>query len=262
MVMEPVIDSHAHLDHLDFKDAVEGVLARAREATVSQIITVASTLESARASLKLAQEHPELFATAGIHPHDAADARPGDMQEVEDLGRLPAVVAVGETGLDYHYDLSPREKQRELFARHAEMALRLDKPLIIHIREAHDDAVAILKEVRGPEIKGVVHCFTGDLPQARQYLKMGLHISFSGIVTFPKSEQIQEVAAWAPVDRILVETDSPYLAPVPFRGKRNEPSYVVHTGAFVARLRKMEVDELARITSQNTRALFGLPCSA
>ena len=257
--MDTFIDSHAHLDHLDFKDATEEVLARARESGVSQIITVASTLQSTRACLALAREHPGLFATAGIHPHDAADARPGDMESVEELVSSPAVVAVGETGLDYHYDLSPRPQQRDLMARHVEVSGRLDKPLVIHVREAHDDAVAILKETHCQPLKGVIHCFTGDLPQARQYIELGLYISFSGIVTFPKSKEIQEVAAWAPADRILVETDSPYLAPVPFRGKRNEPSFVVHTGAFVARLRELEVGELARITSKNTRALFGLP---
>jgi TatD DNase family protein len=251
------IDSHAHLDHQDFAGALEGVLARAREAGVEQIVNVASNRDSSRACLRLAETHDWIFATAGIHPHDAAAAAPGDLAEVERLCAHTRVVAVGETGLDYHYDFSPRPQQRECFARCVEIARRVDKPLVIHIREAHQDAMAILRQAG--VLRGVVHCFTGDPSQAREIIELGLHISFSGIVTFPKAKEIQAAAAWIPSGRLLIETDAPYLAPVPHRGRRNEPAYVVHTAESVARLRQLGVEELARLAAANTRTLFGLP---
>jgi TatD DNase family protein len=253
------IDSHAHLDHPDLRGDVDGILERARGVGLTQILTVASTLESSRACIALSEQHAELFATVGIHPHDAGAAGPDDLQRVEELTAHPRVVAVGETGLDYHYDFSPRPVQRDFFARHVELALRVQKPLVIHLREAHDDAVAILEPGCRRGARGVVHCFTGDRAEAERWVAAGLHISFSGIVTFPKSRSIQEAAAWVPADRILVETDAPYLAPVPHRGKRNEPAFVVRTAEFVARLRGVPPDELLALAAENARRLFALP---
>jgi TatD DNase family protein len=255
-----LVDTHAHLDHEDFAGEVDLVIARAREAGVSTILTVASSLESARRSLAIASSHPGLFSTAGIHPHDAAAAAPTDIEEV---GRIaassPLVVAIGETGLDYHYDFSPRPAQRENLARNVELAKHSDRPLVLHVREAHDDLVAILREIAGLPVRGVVHCFSGTVSEAHEYLEMGLLLSFSGIVTFPRSAEVREAAASAPLDRILVETDAPYLAPVPHRGRRNEPALVVHTAALVASLRGIPLDELARATGANARSLFALP---
>ena len=261
--MDGAIDSHAHLDHEDFAGAVDEVLRRARAAGVVQIVTVASSLASARVCVALAEQHAELFAKAGIHPHDAAAARPEDLPAIEELAAHPRVVAIGETGLDYHYDFSPRAKQRESFARCAELARRRGRPLVIHIREAHADAVAVLREVYGPggPVAGVVHCFTGTMPEARVYLELGLHLSFSGIVTFPKAREIQTVAGWAPAERILVETDAPYLAPAPHRGRRNEPAYVVHTAQLVAQLRRMPPADLVALAAGNTRRLFQMPAA-
>jgi TatD DNase family protein len=252
------IDSHAHLDHTDFAGALEGVLTRAREAGVEQIVNVASNRDSSLACLRLAEAHDWIFATAGIHPHDAADAAPDDPAEIERLCAHARVVAVGETGLDYHYDFSPRPQQRESFARCVDIARRVNKPLVIHIREAHADAMTILRQAGGA-VRGVVHCFTGDPAQAREIVELGLLVSFSGIVTFPKAREIQAAAAAVPADRLLIETDSPYLAPVPHRGRRNEPAYVVHTAEAVACLRQLSVEELASLAAVNTRALFGLP---
>lgn len=253
------IDSHAHLDDEAFAQDVPEVLTRAREAGLAQVITVASDLASTRRCLKLAAEHPWLFATAGVHPHEAGAAAPGDLDRLAELGADPKVVAVGETGLDYHYDLSPREDQRQWMAQCVALALELDKPLVVHVREAFEDVVAILSAEGGSGLRGVIHCFTGDTPQARRYLDMGLYLSFSGIITFSKAEAIREVARWAPLDRILVETDSPYLAPVPHRGRRNEPAYVVRTAEALAKLRGLPLEELADATTRNTRTLFALP---
>jgi TatD DNase family protein len=257
--MTEYIDSHAHLDHEDFVEGAAPVLGRARTAGVVQIVVVASSLKSTRSSMALAVQHPNLFATAGIHPHDVAQAPPDDLAAVETLAHDDHVVAVGETGLDYHYDFSPREVQREYFARTVEMASRVGKPLVIHVREAHSDAIDILRETGGGALRGVMHCYTGTAEQARPYLDLGLHLSFSGILTFPKSHEIQEAAKVAPADRILVETDSPYLAPVPHRGKRNEPAYLVYTVAFLAGLRGLSTEEAAALTAANARELFSLP---
>jgi len=253
------IDSHAHLDHEDFAGEVEAVLERAWAAGLAQIINVASTLISSRACLALAEREPRVFATAGIHPHDAARAEPGDLDEVERLAAHTRVVAVGETGLDFHYDFSPRPVQQELFTAHAGLALRVGKPLVVHVREAHEEALEILRDACGRGARGVIHCFTGGPAEARRYVELGLFISFSGIVTFPKAREIQEAAAWVPADRILVETDAPYLAPIPHRGRRNEPAFVVKTAEHVARLRGLPAPELIELAAANTRRLFGLP---
>lgn len=257
--MTTCIDSHAHLDAEEDNNHLEDILTRAHQAGVSHIINVASNIESTRKCIELAVQHSNLFATAGIHPHDVSHAQLSDLTVVEELAGHERVVGIGETGLDYHYDFSPPSEQRIFFSKTVEIAHRLHKPLIIHIREAHEDARQILQSSAEGTIKGVVHCFTGNLEQAKQYVTMGLYLSFSGILTFPKAEEIRQAAAWAPLDRILCETDSPYLAPIPHRGKRNEPAFVIHTLQALAQLRQLPLKEMARITSHNTQVLFSLP---
>ena len=256
------IDSHAHLNHEDFSgDGDEReILERAQEAGVVGVITVASDLTSTQQCIKLAEDHDPLFATAGIHPHDVGRTRSEEMAAIETLATHQQVVGIGETGLDYHYDFSPREQQREFFSWSAELACRVKKPLIIHIRESHDDVLSVLREVVGRrEISGVVHCFSGNLSEARQYLDLGLYLSFSGLVTFAKADEIRQVAGWAPAERIMVETDAPYLAPVPHRGKRNEPAFLMHTIAALGKIRGLSLVETASLTADNTRRLFSLP---
>jgi TatD DNase family protein len=228
---------------------------------VGTLICIGSgaTLDEVRNAVSLAESHVTIWAAVGIHPHDVARMPADAMAEIERLAvSHPRVVAVGETGLDFHYNYSPPEAQKQSMRDFIRIAHRAKKPVSFHIREAHDDARAIMAEERIAEVGGVIHCFTGNLADAKAYVAMGLHISFSGIVTFKSARDIQEAAAWVPADRILVETDCPYLAPVPMRGKRNEPAYLVHTAELVARLRGVSADDLAASAAANTRRLFRL----
>jgi TatD DNase family protein len=252
-----LIDSHAHLDFEQFDSDREQVLQRARDSGVERIITVGTDLESSVAALQLAQRFDALVAAAGVHPHSAGAFDDGDWPQLAALWAAREVCAVGETGLDYHYDHSPRPRQRELFARHLEASGDVGLPLIIHVREAYDDAFAAIADSGLPS-GGVLHCFTGGVAEAEKALELGLYVSFSGIATFPKAETIREAAQRVPADRLLVETDAPYLAPVPKRGKRNEPSFVVHTAQRVAEARGESYDALCAQTRENTRRLFGL----
>ena len=233
-----LIDSHCHLEPKDFaKDGVderEDVIARARAAGVGAMICVGSgaSLAEVRNAVALAETHDDIWAAVGIHPHDVARIPDGALDEIERLALThPRVVAVGETGLDYHYNHSPADSQQEHLRLFAQLARRAHKPLSLHIRDAHDDALRILAEEKADEVGGVVHCFTGNLADAQRWVALGFHISFSGVITFKSAEAIREAAAWVPLDRMLVETDCPYLAPVPMRGNANEPAYIVHTAA-------------------------------
>ncbi|HEY7954095.1 MAG TPA: TatD family hydrolase [Polyangia bacterium] len=260
-----LIDSHCHLEAKDFGDEREAVIARARAAGVDELICVGSgsSLDEVQNAVALAESHPRIWAAIGIHPHEVARMPEGALAEIERLATShPRVVAVGETGLDYHYDYSPRETQREALRAFIAIARRANKPLSFHLRDAHDDARRIFAEERVDEVGGVIHCFTGTLADAQAYVALGLHVSFSGVLTFKSAEAVREAAAWIPLERLLVETDCPYLAPVPLRGKRNEPAFVVHTAARLAELKGLPVEELARIASANTRRLFRLPDGA
>ncbi|MDI6906868.1 MAG: TatD family hydrolase [Thermoanaerobacterales bacterium] len=248
-------DTHAHLDDKKFAPDLHEVVRRAQEAGVTTILTVASGLSSASASVALAERFPFIWAAVGVHPHEAAAAPKDYLSRVADLARHPKVVAVGEIGLDYHYDFSPRPVQREVFQAQMELAHELGRPVIVHSREAGEDTLAILREAGHG--RGVMHCFSGDRAMAGECLDLGYHISFAGVITFPRSEALRQVAASVPLDRLLVETDCPYLAPVPKRGRRNEPAFVVYTARAVAELRGMTLDELAARTTANARALFG-----
>ena len=256
-----LVDSHAHLDFDDFRGDVDGVVARAAAVGVDRIVVVGLWRSPGNFgnALELARSRPEVFAaTIGIHPHECAQVPEVDWEESARLAADPSVVAVGETGLDYHYDLSPRETQRESFRRSIRIAREAGKPVVVHVREADADCAALLREEGVPPAGGVIHCFTGDWPAARTYLDEGLHISVAGIVTFKTAGEIREAVRLVPRDRLLVETDSPFLAPVPFRGKRNEPAHVVHVAAKVAEIWGVTEGEVAEITTGNAVRFFRL----
>lgn len=256
-----LIDSHAHLERADYADLDE-VVARAAAAGVRRIVTIGlwRAPGSFGDALALAAARPGTFsATIGIHPHECARVPEADWQESERLAHDPRVVGVGETGLDFHYDLSPREVQEACFRRSLRIARAAGKPVVIHLREADAAAERILREEGLPAAGGVVHCFTGDAASARTWLALGLHVSVAGIATFRTAEAIREAVRLVPRDRLLVETDSPFLAPVPLRGRRNEPAHVVHVAAKVAEVWGVPLEEVAALTTANARRLFGLP---
>lgn len=259
-MLPQLIDTHAHLDDDRFRDDFASVLDRARAVGLAKIIAIATGLESTRACIALAQSHSMLRASAGIHPNHAAQAGTSDWDQVVEMASGPAVVGIGETGLDRHWNGTPFPMQEDYFARHLELGRMLAKPVIIHCREADADVQRMLQEEfnRAGAIKGVMHSFTGSLELARACLEIGLYISFAGMVTFKNAQSLQKVAAEIPLDRMLVETDSPYLAPVPHRGKRNEPAFVTHTAAFLSSLRSMTAAEFSTATTKNAISLFGL----
>jgi TatD DNase family protein len=255
------IDAHAHLDGEDFAADLDAVIARCREA-LSRVVLVGLWRAPGAFgnALALADRHPELFsATVGVHPHDCARVPEADWAQSALLAANPRVVGVGETGLDYHYDLSPRDVQQSSFRRSIEIAHAARKPVVVHVREADADCARILREEGVPPAVGVIHCFTGDWDAARAYLDLGLFISVAGVVTFKTADPIREAVRRIPRDRLMIETDSPYLAPIPHRGKRNEPAYVIRTAEKVAELWGADVEEVTRVTAENARRLFRLP---
>ena len=254
-----LIDSHCHLDYAPMSPDVEATLARARAAGVEQCVHIGCSPDSMARAVELAQAHPTVFASVGIHPHEARHLDAALLDEIEGLAAAEGVVAVGETGLDYHYDLSPRADQLRAFAEQVELAKRLDMPLVLHIRDAHADAWAVLDEHPPRANPGVVHCFTGTPAEAREWVARGWHVSFSGIATFKKAAGLREAAAELPGERILLETDAPYLAPEPLRGRKNEPANVAFTCVALAAARDEAPEQLAEQAAANTRALFNLP---
>ncbi|MBI3394042.1 MAG: TatD family hydrolase [Nitrospirae bacterium] len=257
-----LVDTHAHLAMKEYDGDRDAVVLRAREAGVSRIVSISTDAASARETVGLAEKFEGVFAGVGVHPHDSGKIRPGDLDEILALAAHPRVVAWGEIGLDYHYDHSPRDVQREVFRRQVALARKAGLPLIVHTREADADTLAVLGEEGARELGGVFHCFSGDAALARAALDMGFHVSFSGIVTFKKAEVLRGVARLIPSDRLLVETDAPYLAPVPHRGKRNEPARVALVAACLAEVRGASVEEVARVTTENAERLFRLPSTA
>ncbi|MDF2874333.1 MAG: ycfH [Sporomusa sp.] len=252
-----LFDSHAHLDDKRFDDDRHEVIVRAAEAGLVGIINAGACMESSARSVALADKHDMIYAAVGIHPHDAKDAKAEDYEQLAAWHSLPKVVAIGEIGLDYYYDLSPREVQQQVFIRQIDVARQLKKPIIIHDRDAHGDILAIVKkEAKG--LTGVFHCFSGSLEMAREVIKLGFYVSFAGPVTFAKDGKLKEVAANMPLERLLVETDCPYLTPQPFRGRRNEPAYVKFTAEEVARVRGIEFAVLAEAATANTKELFNI----
>jgi TatD DNase family protein len=254
-----LVDTHCHLDPQYFPSGPDEVLARAREAGVGGfvVIGVGTDLAAARAAVALAKRMSERAGAAvGVHPHDAVTLDDAALAELSALTLEPEVVAIGEIGLDYHYDHSPREVQRAAFARLIGLARERKKPIVVHTRNAPTETIDILTSEGARDVGGVIHCFSEDQPFAEKALDLGFDLSFSGIVTFKTSLAIQQVARWAPLDRILVETDSPYLAPIPKRGKPNEPAYVVHTARRVAELRGIAFEALAEATTVNAERAF------
>jgi len=258
-----MIDSHCHLDGAYYGEERAGVLARARQAGVTAFVCVGVGRGTAAAeeAVAIAAAEPDVFATVGVHPHDTAEATEEHWATFERLAGAPRVVGIGETGLDYHYDHAPRDVQQGAYRRSIALARAAGLPVVSHVRDAHLDAAAILA-AEAPAAGGVIHCFTGGVPEARAYLDLGHHLSFSGILTFKNAGNVREAAAFAPLDRILVETDAPYLAPIPHRGARNEPAFIVETLSTLAGLRGLAVAEVDRATSENTRKLFRLPQDA
>jgi TatD DNase family protein len=253
-----LIDSHAHIQAREYVGETEAVIGRARDAGVEQIIVVggAGEMSSNTAAVALAESYANLYATVGMHPHDAKDVGEEELQELKELAAHPKVIAVGETGLDYFYNHSPQEVQRRVFAQFIQMSLETRLPIVVHERDAARDAAALLRHEGGGKVRGVIHCFTADYDAACDYVDLGFYLSFSGIITFKNAEPLREVVCKVPLDRICVETDSPYLTPVPHRGKRNEPAYVRLVAETVAQIKGISLEEAAYTTTRNVRELF------
>lgn len=257
----PLFDTHCHLDDKRLRKDREGVLQRARDAGVTRLVTIGCARDpsAVRRPIEIAREHEGwIRATVGVHPHDASKLDDRMVAALAEAAEDPLVVAVGEMGLDYHYDRSPRDAQREAFRREIALARQVRKPIVVHTRNAADDTLTILREERASDVGGIIHCFSEDSAFAKAALDLGFVASFSGLVTFPKGvDHIRDAAAAQPRDAILVETDAPYLAPEPHRGTTNEPSYVAHTAAAIAELRGEDLEELRRATTDNARRVFG-----
>jgi TatD DNase family protein len=256
-----LVDSHCHLDDPKFDPDREETIARARAAGVETLMAIGTGQgpPDLEAAIRLADRYLFIYATVGVHPHDASKATEETFASLRRLARHPKVRAIGEIGLDYHYDFSPRDVQRAVFTRQLEIAAEIQKPIVIHTREAWADTLALLGENwRGG---GIMHCFTGGPREAEEALALGFHLSFGGVLTFPKAENVREAARLAPPDRLLVETDCPYLAPAPHRGKRNEPAFMTETVRRLAEVRGQPVEEISSLTSANFHSLC-LPCGA
>ncbi|HVJ51573.1 MAG TPA: TatD family hydrolase [Aliidongia sp.] len=252
-----LVDSHCHLDFPDFAAERDAVIARARAAGVGTMVTICTKITEFPAVRAIAESDPQIWCTVGIHPHEAAAQPDIDTERLAALADHPKVIGIGECGLDYHYDYAPRDRQAVVFRTHARAAIAAGVPIVVHTREADEDTAALLaEESRGGALTGVLHCFTSGRDLAMQALDLGFYVSFSGIVTFKNAEDLREVVRAVPLDRMLVETDAPYLAPVPKRGKRNEPAFVAHTAAFVAGLKGVSPEALAEATTDNFHRLF------
>jgi TatD DNase family protein len=251
-----LFDTHAHLHFPGFDEDREAVLARARAAGVRRMVTIGTDAETSRAALALAERHADVWATAGVHPHDAAESDAAAQAEVERIAAERRVVAIGEIGLDFFRNLSPPETQERVLRRFLALARRLRKPVVLHCRDAHAEILALLGEERVAEVGGIMHCFSGDVAIARRCLDLGLLISLAGPVTYPNARALPDVARFVPGDRLVVETDCPFLPPQGYRGKRNEPAYLTITAARVAELRGEPLAELAARTTENARRLF------
>ncbi len=253
-----LVDSHCHLDFPDYDEDRDQVIANAVKAGVTRMITIGIDRRTSEAAVRLAGEHVEVFAAVGIHPNQAAEMIEDTLTALAELSRHPKVVAYGEIGIDTVKNYAPLEVQRQAFQRQVELAKTLDLPLIIHDREAHEEILAILEQAAPFPARGVIHCFSGNQEMASRFMALGFYISIPGVVTFNKAAELQEVARRIPLDSLLVETDAPFLSPVPRRGKRNEPAHVLYTAAKVAELRGITLDEVARATTANVVELFSI----
>lgn len=251
-----MIDSHAHLNDPHFDNILSEVVERAQQAGVKKIINVGFDIRSSYRAVELANQYSSMYAVIGVHPHDAKNVSNNSISELRQLAKDQKVVAIGETGLDYYYDHSPRNQQQTAFHQHLELAAELSLPVVVHSRDAAKDTHDIISE--HPENKCLLHCYSGSLETARMYLDMGHYISFAGAITFKNAVKLRRVAANIPVERLLIETDCPYLAPEPHRGKPNEPAWVAYVAEKLAELHAIATDELKAITEQNTNTFFRL----
>jgi len=252
-----LIDTHVHLDDSRFNEDRDAVLARARDAGIEAFVTIGCDLTTSEAAVRLADQHPSVYASIGVHPHEVRHICDDWYDEFRRLAQSKHVVAYGEIGLDYHYNHSSPKDQRERFREQIQLARELALPVIIHTRDAQEDTVKILREEQASDVGGVLHCFSGDAWLAKDALDLGFYLSFSGILTFQNATTLREIAKTVPLDRLLIETDCPYLAPVPYRGKRNEPAYVAHVATQLAGIHPtLTLDDIARNTTRNAKRLF------
>jgi TatD DNase family protein len=251
-----LFDTHTHLNDQAFEEDREQVIRRAQEEGVSLLVNVGFNRETIPQTLKLAESYDFIYAAVGWHPHDAGDMKEEDLQWIEELSKHPKVVAIGEMGLDYYWDNAPRDVQKDVFRQQIALAKRVKKPIIIHDRDAHRDVVDILREEGADEVGGIMHCFGGSYDIAKECLDLNFYISFGGPLTFKNAKKPKEVAKQIPLDRLLIETDSPYLTPHPYRGKRNESSYVRYVAESLAEIKELSYEEICRITMENGKRLF------
>ena len=255
-----LIDTHAHLDAPEFEGEVEAVIARAAEAGIDRIITIGATgrgVAASRAAVAIAERFPSVWATVGVHPHSAGE--PFDLGELPELAKHPRVVAIGEMGLDFYRDFAPRAGQERWFRAQVELAIQVKKPIVIHSREAGEDCIKILQELRAERVGGVFHCFAENAEFAARLRQMNFLVSIPGSITFKKNDSFREIVRGIPLEQIMVETDSPYMAPEPHRGKRCESSFMLRTAMKVAEIKGVSLEELAKVTTQNAERLFRLP---
>ncbi len=254
--MEPVlVDTHAHLDMKDFENDRDRVIKHAKEAGVAIIVTIGIDLESSQKAVELSQNE-SIYATVGVHPHDAKSFGIDKEPEFKELARSPKVVAIGEIGLDYYRNLSPKNIQKKVFSRMMELAIETNLPIVVHNRDAYEDTLELIKEYRDDLSGGVIHCFSGDKYWARKFLDIDFYLSIPGIVTFSKAAALQEVVKWMPIEKMLIETDAPFLAPHPYRGKRNEPAYVKETALCISELKRISFEKIAEQTTENAYRIF------
>ena len=256
-----LIDTHCHLDSESFHQEIEQVVQRATDAGVERILAIGITVDTTQAAIVLSNRFPCVSAMAGIHPNHTHEAKPGDWERIEDLAQHPHVVGIGETGLDKYWDFAPLDIQRDYFLRHIELSRKLKKPFAVHCREAEPEVLEVLLEAAGEErqLSGLMHAFCGSVETAKTSLELGMYLSFGGMLTYKKNDALRETARTVPLDRLLVETDAPYLAPQPWRGKRNEPAYVAETNRVLAEVHGISPDEMSQIPTSNAKRLFRLP---
>lgn len=253
------IDSHAHLDDDRFDDDREILIESLRANNIDLVFNIGADIKTSKASVELAKKYDHIYAVVGVHPHDAEDAEDNYLDILRELSLEEKVVAIGEIGLDFYYDNSPRDIQRKVFKEQLKLAKELNLPVVIHTRDASQETFDILKEAgKDGSLRGIMHCYSGSVEMAKEYIKLGFYISIAGPVTFKNSRVVKDVAKEIPLDKLLIETDCPYLSPEPHRGKRNEPKFVKHTAEKIAEIRGISLEELAKATSENTKRIFNI----
>ncbi len=252
-----LIDSHAHLDDERFDLDREYIIENLQKNGIELVVNIGADIHSSKASVELAEKYKNIYAVVGVHPHEVKDMNENSLAEIEKLAKNKKVLAIGEIGLDYHYDNSPRDIQRKRFREQIHLAKKLNLPIVVHSREADADILQILKE-ESQELRAIIHCFSSDRAQLKEYLELGFYIAIGGPVTFKKTDELKEVVKVVPLDKLLLETDAPYLAPTPYRGKRNEPMFVKETAKLIAELRGITLEDLTLQTNKNTKKIFNI----